>query len=589
MAFLVSPGVQVIETDLTNLIPSVSTSVGGFVGAFGWGPVNSPVLISSEPNLASVFSTPNAANASSYWTAASFLLYGNALQVVRALGGTVGGTTSLNATSGHSGLFGILIQNQQQYQQLYSTAGIGSVGSWAALYPGALGNSIGVYVCPASAAGTAFTSWAALSVPWSTSTVNFASLFAAAPTTTASAASAGSSYDELHIVVVDTTGLISGTVGTVLETYPFVSLATDSLNADGTSNYYVNQVNNKSRWIAWLNHDTTYTAKGGASVFTASVFSTYTSPVSYIMQGGTDVAMTTQGEVNGLAFLSDPSTININLLFALPDASGNTVANALLTTAQNRKDCVAFVSAPVSFTSTGTTPLASLTAWRGALSPGSTSYGFMDSTSVLYYDKYNDVYVWTAACGHMAGLCAATDASNDPWWSPAGYNRGNLLNVTKLGYNPVQADRDTLYLAGINPIVSFPGQGPILFGDKTLQTKPSAFDRINVRRLFITLEKAISLAAKYQLFEFNDSFTQAMFRNMTEPFLRDVQGRRGITAFQVVCDSTNNTPAVVNSNQFVGTIYIAPARSINFITLNFIATRTGVSFTELAGTPNNAA
>ena len=207
----------------------------------------------------------------------------------------------------------------------------------------------------------------------------------------------------------------------------------------------------------------------------------------------------------------------------------------------------------------------------------------MDSTAIYTYNKYADKYIWIPACGHVAGLCANTDDVAEPWFSPAGYNRGQLLGITKLAYNPKQAERDELYKARINPIVSFPGQGTILFGDKTAQAKPSAFDRINVRRLFIVLEKAIATAAKYQLFELNDQFTRAMFRNMTEPFLRDIKGRRGVTDFLVVCDETNNTGEVIDNNRFVADIYIKPARSINFITLNFIATRTGVEFSEIVG------
>ena len=214
------------------------------------------------------------------------------------------------------------------------------------------------------------------------------------------------------------------------------------------------------------------------------------------------------------------------------------------------------------------------------------SYLVMDSTAVYVYNKYNDEYMYIPASGHIAGLCARTDDTNDPWFSPAGYNRGNLLGVTKLKYNPKKADRDKLYKAGVNPIISQPGQGILLFGDKTAQSKPSAFDRINVRRLFIVLEKAISTASKYQLFELNDEFTRAMFRNMTEPFLRDVKGRRGITDFLVVCDETNNTGEIIDTNRFVADIYIKPARSINFITLNFVATRTGVEFSEIVGTGN---
>jgi phage tail sheath protein FI len=199
------------------------------------------------------------------------------------------------------------------------------------------------------------------------------------------------------------------------------------------------------------------------------------------------------------------------------------------------------------------------------------------------YDKYNDRYVWVPANGHTAGLAARSDTLRDPWFSPAGFSRGQYLGVTKLAYNPQKANRDTLYKARINPVVTFPGQGTVLFGDKTMLTVPSAFDRINVRRLFIVLEKAISTAAKAQLFEFNDPFTRASFRSAVEPFLREVQSRRGIYDFAVVCDETNNTDAVVDGNQFVASIFIKPARSINFITLNFVAARSGVEFEEIYG------
>ena len=213
----------------------------------------------------------------------------------------------------------------------------------------------------------------------------------------------------------------------------------------------------------------------------------------------------------------------------------------------------------------------------------STSYAVMDSGYKYMYDRYNDLYRWIPLNGDVAGLCVRTDNTNDPWWSPAGLNRGQIKNLVKLAYNPRKADRDTLYKAGINPVVTFPGQGTILFGDKTLLNKPSAFDRINVRRLFIVLEKAIATASKFTLFEFNDAFTRAQFKSLVVPYLREVQGRRGITDFLVVCDDTNNTPDIIDRNEFVGDIYIKPARSINFIQLNFVAVRTGVAFSEVVG------
>jgi phage tail sheath protein FI len=207
----------------------------------------------------------------------------------------------------------------------------------------------------------------------------------------------------------------------------------------------------------------------------------------------------------------------------------------------------------------------------------------MDSGWKYQYDKFNDVYRYVPLNGDTGGTMVRTDQQRDPWYSPAGFNRGNIKNVIKLAFNPNKAERDVLYKAGVNPVVSFPGQGTVLFGDKTLLAKPSAFDRINVRRLFIVLEKSISTASKFTLFEFNDEFTRANFVNLVEPFLRDVQGRRGITDFRVVCDESNNTPEVIDRNEFIGDIFIKPARSINFIQLNFVAVRTGVDFSEVVG------
>ena len=278
----------------------------------------------------------------------------------------------------------------------------------------------------------------------------------------------------------------------------------------------------------------------------------------------------------------DSETVDVNLLFSVPDANGSKdIADHLISIVNARKDCMAFVSPPIEDTVGTSSPAADVKVWADSLP--STSYASTDSTALYVYDKYNDVYRWIGAAGHMAGLCANADSVADAWFSPAGVNRGQLLGVTKLAFNPKKADRDTLYKARVNPIVAFPGQGTMLYGDKTLLSKPSAFDRINVRRLFIVLEKAIATAAKAQLFEFNDEFTRAQFRNMIEPFMRDVKGRRGLTDFLVVCDTTNNTGEVIDGNRFVADIYVKPARSINFITLNFIATRTGVDFNEIAG------
>ncbi len=568
MAFQVSPGVQVNEIDLTNVVPAVSTSIGGFTGAFNWGPAEEIRTVSSEKELAETFGTPNDTTAKSFFTATSFLKYANALKVVRVVH-----STARNATSGSGGNSGLLIKNREQYDNSYA-GGSANVGAFGARCPGVLGNSLKVEVCSSS---TAFTGW------------TFAGQFDGAPGTSSYAAKYGSSNDELHIVVIDEDGLISGTKGAVLEKFAYASQGSDAVKDDGTSNYYKNVINTNSKYIYWLDLFDAVDGAGttlqnsGESASGGIAYDTETIILPFSLSGGLDGTTPGAAELStGIDLFADAETVDVNLLFSVNDANGvNTIAAKLISIANARKDVVAFVSPPTEDSVGTATAVTDVKDWADSLT--STSYAVIDSTALKIYDKYNDVYRWIPAAGHVAGLCAYTDNVADAWFSPAGFNRGQLLGVTKIAFNPKQADRDTLYKARINPIVSFPGQGTVLYGDKTALAKPSAFDRINVRRLFITLEKSISTAAKFQLFELNDEFTRAMFRNMVEPFLRDVQGRRGITDFKVVCDETNNTGDVIDRNEFRADIYIKPARSINFITLNFIATRTGVEFSELTG------
>jgi len=561
MAIQVSPGVQVKEIDATNVVPAVSTSIGGFAGVFNWGPVEEVTTVSTEKELAEKFGTPDSNTAKYFLTASSYLKYGGALKVVRSA------TGNKNATSDGAGL---LIKNDTVYQNSYSS-GQGSVGEWAAKFPGTLGNSLKVSVI--SSGISSFSGW------------TYSSSFDGAPGTSEYAVSLGKSSlgDEMHVAVVDEDGLISGTVGTVLETFAFVSQGSDAKKNDGTSNYYVDVINAESEYVRWMDHDSNLTNAGSALSGLSSIAKP-TSAMEDSLSGGTDDNVPTTGEIQlGFDLFEDSETVDVNLLFAVPDANGaNTIANDLISIATARKDCMAFVSPPIEDTVGSSSPAADVKTFADTLT--SSSYASCDSGALYVYDKYNDVYRYIGAAGHVAGLCANTDNVADAWFSPAGFTRGQLLGVTKLAYNPNQADRDTLYKARVNPIVAFPGQGTVLFGDKTLQSKPSAFDRINVRRLFNVLEKSVATAAKFQLFEFNDEFTRAQFKNLVEPFLRNVKGRRGLEDFLVVCDLTNNTSQVINSNQFVADIYIKPARSINFITLNFIATRSGVEFTEIAGT-----
>ena len=564
MAFQVSPGVQVREIDLTNVVPAVSTSIGATVIQSVWGPVGEIVTVTSEKELANVFGTPTAANAAWFYNAAAFLKYGNNLKVVRGVN-----TGALNATSGSAGQ---LIKNKDDFETATVT------DSWIAKYPGVAGNLISVQVCTSS---TAFATW------------TYAGQFDAAPGTSTYAASQGGSHDELHAVIIDRTGFLTGTAGQVLEKYAFVSQGRDAKKADGSSNYYVNVINGLSKYV-WVGVKDASLTSSGSSVLSRT-FATSATILTYDLGHGADGANLDSGDIDtAFGLFADSETVDVNLLIGAPiipgtsAAEATTITNNVLALAASRMDCVAFVSPPIDCTVGTTTPAEDVLDFfngTGAYSTSitATSYGFSDSTAAKIYDKYNDEYIWIPLSGHMAGLCAKTDNVADAWFSPGGFTRGQLLGITKLAFNPNKAQRDDLYKKRVNPVVSFPGEGTILYGDKTLQAKPSAFDRINVRRLFIVLEKAISTAAKYQLFELNDEFTRAMFRNMTEPFLREIKGRRGITDFKVVCDATNNTGEVIDTNQFVADIYIKPARSINFITLNFIATRTGVDFNEIGG------
>jgi len=564
MGFLVSPGVDVNEVDLTNVIPAVSTSIGGIVGHFRWGPVQEVVSVGSEKELVANYGEPDNNTYKQWFQASAFLQYGNALNVYRH------NSASLNNASSNGGTY--LVKNSDNYlsQTLsVSDSPVKDDDYFVARYAGALGNSLKVCVITSDnyaddQSGT--------DSPLTGANANTHAIGAvrAAPT-------AG----EIHIVILDEDGDITGTANTVLEVFSDLTVVAGKRD-DGTSRYYVDVLENESAWV-WPTNN----------VISATNSDSPADDYNFALSGGSD------GTAPGTAALQavyttafgDADTLDVNILIAPTGADSTAVgyaaANAVIAVAAARKDCVAVASPPTTGTSgtalqsTAATAVTNAKSWADSIT--TSSYGILSSTSAYVYDRYNDVYRWIGTAGHVAGLLANVDDVAEPWFSPAGYNRGQLRGVVRLGYNPTSAQRDTLYKARVNPLVSFPGQGTLLFGDKTSQSKPSAFDRINVRRLFIVLEKAISTASKFQLFELNDEFTRAMFRNMTEPFLRDVKGRRGITDFLVVCDETNNTGEVIDSNRFVADIYIKPARSINFITLNFIATRTGVEFSEIAG------
>ncbi len=667
MPFQLSPGVLVKEVDLTNVVPAVATSIGGMAGAFEKGPVGEVTAIGSEKELVATFGKPNGSNFETFFTAANFLQYGNALRVVRAQ------SAITNATAGGSGL---LIKTTDDYLNNYS-AGQGSVGEWAARTAGTHGNSLGVSICSNATAyeqnlansnqtvgedakdstviavdsGAAFnvgdlisfstadassdaTAFAHISgdegneyeitaINTNNLTVRlkddpngkgvqaiipdntfirrrwgFYDLFDTAPGTSTYATGKGITSDEIHVVVFDRTGDISGfrkdTAGertlAVLETFGGVSQAASAKTSQGGTNFYPDVIYNQSQFVYWMDHPSSL-SNAGSDLTAGNAYASTAGKGGVIddtLSGGTDDYAVSQGELaSAYDAFGDAETVDVNLLMGgttPAGAAGTAHATKLIDIAEARKDVVAFISprrADVVNIANSTTQTQNIKNFFDGLS--SSSYAVFDSGYKYMYDKFNDTFRFVPLNGDIAGLCANTDNVADPFFSPGGFNRGQIRGAVKLAYNPTKAQRDILYPARINPVVTFPGQGTVLFGDKTALAKPSAFDRINVRRLFILLEKAIATAAKFQLFEFNDEFTQAQFRNLVEPFLRDIQGRRGITDFSVVCDGTNNTGEVIDRNEFVADIFIKPARSINFIQLNFIAVRTGVAFSEIGG------
>ncbi len=589
MGFLVSPGVEVNEIDLTNVIPAISTSIGGYAGHFNWGPSGELINISSEKDLQANFGTPDAAHSVSFLVAASFLKYGNFLKVSRAVpdGATnaVVGNSSAAVASGPIG-------NLDAFENLATDAN----EYFIARCPGAYGNSLQVVIgWSGQANDTSGLTSAATSVTDDYIVDNFDFL----PTTTDAGAAAGIEGDEIHVLVLDEDGLFTGIKGSILEKYQGLSLAEGAKLDTGASNYYKDVINAGSQYLfanklsdLFTGADAAFstnnivlesgeTLDDGAKDLSFTLGVDGTASTADVVGTGTST-----DSFRGLQLFEDAESVDVNLLFASPMASSadqKTIENKVLQIAAARKDILGCGSAPIDL-HTKSSDSTKLTHIKGNVPTATSNYFTTTGSTVYVYNKYLDRYDWITTSGYIAGLCANTDDVAEPWFSPAGFNRGQILGAAKLAFNPKNTDRDALYKAAINPITNFPGQGIVLFGDKTFTQKPSAFDRINVRRLFMVLEKAIATAAKFQLFELNDEFTRAMFRNMTEPFLRDVKGRRGVTDFLVVCDETNNTGQVIDTNRFVADIYIKPARSINFITLNFIATRTGVEFSEIVGT-----
>ena len=640
MAFQVSPGVLVQERDLTRIIPAVSTSVGAFAGEFRKGPLDEIVTVSSEQELVETFGKPDSNNFEDFFSAANFLQYSNALRVVRAQNssianavasgsafviknetdyinnyatgqGSVGEWAARTAGAWGNNLLVSICPSAAAYETtvvttLASTPAVGdtqvTVTSGTNIAVGDIlnfsttaatsdyndgheyrvtakaSNLITIVRHPSGTGGLQrlLTNGCNIRRRW-----RFYDQVAGAPGTSPYATSKGGSNDEIHVIVVDEDGGLSGTANTVLEVYQKLSKASDAKSPQGDTNYYPTVIQTRSKYVYWMDHNSGGTNWGNTA--SGTTYTAVSTPTLTSLQSGSDgSAVTVAQKKTAYEKFLDSETVDVGLIIAGPGDS--THVDNVISIAEDRKDAVAFVSperSDVVNVANANTQTSNVVGFYNSIR--SSSYVVFDSGYKYQYDRYNDVYRFVPLNGDIAGLSARTDLIADSWYSPAGFNRGTIRGAVKLAYNPNKTQRDDLYRNRVNAVVTFPGQGTVLFGDKTGLSAPSAFDRINVRRLFIVLEKAISTASKFQLFEFNDEFTRANFRNIVEPFLREVQGRRGITDFLVVCDETNNTGEVIDRNEFIAEIFVKPARSINFITLQFVATRTGVSFEEVAG------
>lgn len=638
---LLSPGVKITEADLVTSVPAAGPVVGATVGEFRWGPIDQPVLVSSEADLVAKFATPNSNNAVDFLVAANFLAYSGAEYVIRAAntaaGQTKNATAEASTGSGTAGT-GVLIKNDDAYENTTSFDN----GPWAAKYAGAMGNSLKVSVCPSATAwqstltsvwsttdgsntATANTSVAAgqavnqvavgdkvtigaqtlvvksvtnantiVFTTNATATVadgtavrkwEYQDLFDAAPATSVSAELKGASNDEMHVVVVDEDGVFTGTRGSVLEKYAGVSKASDGRSVDGGSNYYKDVVNSRSKHIRWTDHDDFQSNWGTPLVSLAGAPTTYAEtksrPGSYSLSGGQDVAPTAGNVQSAFQMLQNKETYGDVTVLIAGNAPVATI-NTLIAIAEFRKDVmVTFSPELADVVNASGSETTNVVDFAGTVTRS--NYGIMDSGWKYQYNKYADNYVWVPLCADTAGCLARVDQERASWFSPAGYAQGRILNAVKLAWNPDQNARDTLYKNAVNPVVNQPGRGTILFGDKTFTTRPGSFSRINVRRLFIALEKSIGQLASNLLFEQNDAGTRAGFVNTVEPYLRSVQAQRGIAQFVVVCNDTNNPEDIVNANAFVADIYVRPVSSINFIQLNFVSVAGAAQFSAIGG------
>ena len=639
MAFQVSPGVNVSEIDATSVVPATSTTEGAIAGVFRWGPVNERILVSSEVELAKRFGKPLNSKTSVISAAGTAETATFDALVLPTSGGA--GTDTWTLTVGSesyataAGDYTTKSELATAIQSALTTAGVSlftvaESGSEIVLTWATSGNQvIGTYGIAYTGSGTGNTDDADPTIVQGTADTvtntqwsNVETYYSAADflaygnalyvvrvsdgtkaisttNTDLRAKYPGAMGNTISVKMVDVSGYTSNDLGfdyapstnnfhmevyvdgKAVERYENVSLVQGSTGPQGGNNYIVEVLQNQSVWI-----EATGVTNIAADV-SGTAFSSGT-------DGSDEGSIATGTLQTGYDLFANAEEVDISLILqgkarGVVGTGYTTLGNYVTDIATARKDCVAFVSPAkelvVGITNTQTIldNLTGSAATSVATSGTRSTYAVVDTGYKYRYDKHNDAYIYTPMNADVAGLCVRTDNDRDPWFSPAGLSRGIIKNIVKLAYNPSKAHRDVLYKKNINPVITQSGQGTLLFGDKTFANATSAFDRINVRRLFIVLEKTISVAAKQMLFEFNDEFTRAQFRNLIEPFLRDVQGRRGIYDFKVVADDTNNTAEVIDSNRFVGDIFIKPARSINFIQLNFVAVRTGVEFAELVG------
>lgn len=624
---LISPGIKITESDLVSSSQAVSSTSGAFSGQFRWGPIDKAVQVTNETELVNQFGKPNATNVVDFLSAANFLGYTSSLFVVRSANTALNATAEATTGSGTAGT-GTSIKNDDVY---INTASF-NVGPWAARYSGALGNALKVSLCPSSNAysntltGTYTVTAGSTTVTGSgtaantemqigdilvlggraskvTAIANATSLtlesahltgasaatgtrrweffgeFDSAPGTSTAGTTAGALRDELHVVVVDKTGDITGTAGTVLEKYAYLSKGSDAKADAGGSNFYKTVINDRSNYIWWAAHDTAGSNWG--NTLSNTTFTAVNVPKAYTLAGGSDgVALTDGDRSTSYVLLANKQEIPASII--VTGQANATVANRIIAdVAELRKDVIVCVS-PIrtAVVNNAGSEATSILSWADTVTRS--TYAVADSGWKYQYDKYNDAYVYVPLNADTAGCMARNDSVREPWLSPAGFSNGRIQNLVRLAYNPNQADRDTLYKAAVNPVITQVGQGTVLFGDKTFTLKNTSMNRVNVRRLFIELQKTIGQSADNVLFDQNDATTRNGFVSLVVPYLRSVQSRRGITAFRVVCDESNNPEDVVNANEFVCDIFVQPIRSVNFIQLNFVSVRGTATFAEIA-------